>query len=94
MSKEINEDIYIPIRDKLLKAIGSSSYVQSELYLTDEEIDKYDYYYQFSLIVYRDSECMITDVVPVWWEFKTTLDGKEVANDFIFSELKTYLINV
>ncbi len=52
-----------------------------------------------TLIVYRQSETergdrsgMIENIVPVWWEFRLSVDGTDAANDFSWSELKTFLL--
>ena len=51
-----------------------------------------------SAIVYRRREraddgdqWLISDAIPVWWEFHTTLDKGEVMNDFSFNTLREYL---
>lgn len=48
-----------------------------------------------SVIVYRRTESLpegdfdvISDLVPVWWEFHTETDEGEVPNDFSFSHLR------
>ena len=33
----------------------------------------------------------VTDMVPVWWELHTEIDGREVLNDFSFNELREYI---
>ena len=52
-----------------------------------------------SLIIYRKRVEMpegvieiIEDIVPVWWEFHTTIDGVELINDFDFSALKEFIL--
>lgn len=52
-----------------------------------------------SVIVYRRRESLpegiltpISDLVPVWWEFHTTIDGEERLNDFDFGAFKFYII--
>lgn len=32
---------------------------------------------------------VLTDAVPVWWEFHTTTDAGELLNDFDFGELRS-----
>lgn len=32
----------------------------------------------------------VVDMIPVWWEFHTFIDGSEVLNDMSFNELRTY----
>lgn len=51
-----------------------------------------------SAIVYRQLQpddgfdfCAITDIIPVWWEFHTFVDGDEVLNDFSFNEFREYI---
>lgn len=46
-----------------------------------------------TLIIYRDAEGEVTNVVPVWWEMHTyDEDGIERLNDFSFSTLRPQLI--
>ena len=35
----------------------------------------------------------ITDIVPVWWEFITEVDGEECLNDFSFRYLRTLFLD-
>lgn len=51
-----------------------------------------------SAVIYRQSQpdegfshCAITDMIPVWWEFHTYVDGDEVLNDLSFNELREYI---
>lgn len=51
-----------------------------------------------TLIIYRrriesghDADSII-DVVPVWWECSTSVDGDEVCNDFDFALLRECLV--
>lgn len=37
------------------------------------------------------SLCAVTDMIPVWWEFHTYVDGDEVLNDMSFNELREYI---
>lgn len=47
-----------------------------------------------TLIIYRDAEGEVTNVVPVWWEMHTyDEDGIERLNDFSFATLRPQLIN-
>ncbi len=52
-----------------------------------------------SLIIYSRPERLpegvrdtIFDVVPVWWEFHTSVDGCEMLNDFSFSEIRDRIV--
>lgn len=51
-----------------------------------------------SAVVYRQrmpdvgaSHCAVEDMIPVWWEFHTYIDGEEVLNDLSFNELRDYI---
>lgn len=33
----------------------------------------------------------VEDVIPVWWEFHTWIDGEEQLNDMSFNELRDYI---
>lgn len=47
-----------------------------------------------TLIIYRDAEGEVTNVVPVWWEMHTyDEDGIERLNDFSFATLRPQLID-
>lgn len=52
-----------------------------------------------TVIVYRQSQglpegggAMICDLIPVWWEFHTVVEGEEVINDFSFGDLKQWVV--
>lgn len=52
-----------------------------------------------TLIIYRrriesrsEDADAITDVVPVWWECRTSVDGEEMCNDFDFALLRECLL--
>ncbi|MFR9668537.1 MAG: hypothetical protein SNJ33_02135 [Rikenellaceae bacterium] len=51
-----------------------------------------------TIIIYRQSDSIeqfnfssIVDIVPVWWEFTTVVDGELRLNDFDFQLLKNSL---
>ena len=54
-----------------------------------------------SLIIYRhraghfsDETDYITDIVPVWWECRTIVDGEEVENDFDFALFRDVMMSL
>ena len=54
-----------------------------------------------SLIIYRhraglfsDETDYITDIVPVWWECHTMVDGVEVENDFDFALFRDAMLSL
>ena len=36
-------------------------------------------------------QSVVSDLVPVWWEFHTAVDGRERLNDFSFAALRELL---
>lgn len=96
---EIGADVYQRVAQQLKESIGDSCYHNGSL-----EFDFEGVYSTFtaSLIVYRHDAAYpegkvseINDIVPVWWEYSTTLkDRGEVLNDFSFAELKTVFLAI
>ncbi len=86
---------YLKLAETLLEQIGTASYYSNVIEL---EQDDADIKFCASLIIYHHGnsldelpEQFISDVVPVWWELKTTtLDGEQI-NDFDFDVFKQIL---
>lgn len=96
---QINEKDYTVIADALLDQIKDSNYFNGTIsYQTDDWAGEL----RVTLIIYREPLdlpddparlCeLITDIVPVWWEFNTLVDGKPANNDFSWRSLKEYLL--
>ncbi len=89
----IDEDLYRATASALYEAIGGDNYFSGSVEI---EGDRFHSVLTVSVVVYRGRMELpegtvhaIVDLVPVWWEFSTTLpDGDEVLNDFSFAELK------
>lgn len=95
MIYSVSAELYREAAARLMEAAGGSNYFSgtfsfpfgaAECCLTG------------SVIVYRRRESLpegvcerIVDLVPVWWEFHTTVAGDEVTNDFSFRELRNGL---
>ena len=91
----VSSELYRETAARLTEAAGAAGYfsgsvcfrfAQTECRLTA------------SVIVYRRTERLpegdcevVADLVPVWWEFHTLVDGAEVLNDFSFAELRRSL---
>ena len=92
---DIPNQLYLEVADRLIARFGTSDYFSGTLSL--------DYVGVMcsllrSAIIYRRRErcdegerLLIADVVPVWWEFHTFIDGEEVVNNFSFNELREYI---
>ncbi len=92
---EVPLELYDEIRARLTEAIGDENYFSGTLTFPFEGIFCR---LQTSVIVYRRTErlpegtfSVITDLVPVWWEFHTESDDAgEMLNDFSFDELRRF----
>lgn len=92
---EITSEIYRDIAALLTEEIGGADYFNGTVEYETEE-----FYSTLTLtaIVYRSSgrrpegeTRMVTDIVPVWWEFATVQQSGGSLNDFSFTELKRYI---
>ena len=93
---EISSQIYEKTAQKLCDLVGGNGYFSGTLEFAHEDIECR---MVASLIIYRKRVEMpeglfdvIDDIVPVWWEFHTVIDGEERINDFDFSLLKEYML--
>lgn len=95
MIYSVSSELYLEAASRLLEAIGAGSYFSGSLTFPfgDTECRL-----TASVIVYRQCESLpegdrevISDLVPVWWEFHITETCGEVPNDFSFSGLKAFL---
>ncbi len=95
MIYSVSSELYSEVMRSLCEAIGGSNYFSGSVCVSMGTVVCR---LITSVIVYRrreslpegDSE-LISDLVPVWWEFHTEMPGGEVANDFSFSELRRLL---
>lgn len=95
MIYSVSSELYLEAASRLAEAIGGGSYFSGSIVFVfgDTECRL-----TASVIAYRRCERLpegdrdvIADLVPVWWEFHTTVDGSEIPNDFSFSALKASL---
>jgi len=96
MMYSISPELYRRTAERLDEAIGALDYFSGALEIP---FGRVWCRLVVSVIVYRRRESLpegdrrpVSDLVPVWWEFRTSDDGEEVSNDFSFSELKSYLL--
>lgn len=88
-------ELYDITTEMLLERVGRSEYFSGSI-----EFDYGDVECRLtvSVIVYRRREVLpegeldlVCDMVPVWWEFHTTVGGEERLNDFLFTEIRERL---
>lgn len=92
----VSDQLYLEVAERFRSLSCGSDYVSGRI-----EFDFRDHVWcsmLVSAIIYRkrdrreDGDVWLTsDVIPVWWEFHTTLDEGEVLNDFSFNTLREYL---
>lgn len=81
----ITQDIYKEVLCKLLNEIGQSNYISTRTVVG--KFDNVEYNFLISAVIYRDDFKNISEIIPIWWEFHTEIDGVEKMNDFLFSEM-------
>ncbi len=93
---EITPKIYEKTAQKVSDAVGNTGYFSGTIDFSYENVECR---MLLSMVIYRkkvempEGRCnIIDDVVPVWWEFHTTVDGEELINDFDFSLFKEYIL--
>ena len=78
------------IKEKFLSELAKGSYmqkiIQGDFIADDGRVIEYNFI--ITAVLYRSIDCFLTDIIPVWWEFHTFEDGREIGNDFYFSNLK------
>ncbi len=90
----ISPALYNEVAEHLTERMGRNGYFSGSLEFASNDVECR---LVLSAVVYRRRESMpegerevISDVVPVWWEFHTVTEEGEVMNDFSFGELRKY----
>ncbi len=91
----ISSKLYHHLASHLVELVGQCGYYSGSF---EFEFDGVWCEMTLSAVVYHQSEpdegyksCAVTDMIPVWWEFHTFVDGDEVLNDMSFNELREYI---
>lgn len=78
------------IKEKFLSELAKGPYmakiIQGDFIANRGHVIEYDLI--INAVLYRDKDGFLTDIIPVWWEFNTFEDGREIKNDFYFNDLK------
>lgn len=83
---KITRNIYEEVLRKLVVEIGESNYISTRN--ITGEFDNVKYKFIITAVIYRDDFKNISEIIPVWWDFRTEIDGIEKMNNFLFSELQ------
>lgn len=95
MFYSVTPELYSETLARLTEAIGDKNYFSGTL---EFPFDGIACRLRTSVVVYRRTErlpegefSVITDLIPVWWEFHTESDDDgELLNDFSFSSLREF----
>lgn len=92
----ITTNIYRAVSDKLSVHLEDIDYFNGTVEFDTEDLHST---LRATLIVYHKESCgpdtprsVVTDIVPVWWEFETHQETGQVLNDFSWNEFKQFLI--
>ena len=92
---DVLPELYQEVATKIIEHVGRRGYYSDAL---DFEWDGVECHMVLSAVVYRRTEqypegesSVVADMVPVWWEFHTFIDGEEVLNNFSFNEMREYI---
>ena len=87
----ISHQLYIEVAERLWSAIGREEYFSGSVTLFQDDVECK---LQCTLFISRESDREregrlgeITKIVPVWWEFHTSIGRDELLNDFSFKEM-------
>ena len=94
---EISSEIYEKAALKLCDEMDDNGYYSGVINFTHGDAECR---MVVSLIIYHKQVEMpegrfvqIEDIVPVWWEFHTLIDGVERINDFDFATFKEFVVH-
>ena len=92
---EITSQIYEKTAQRFCDLVGRAGYFSGTIEFAHEDTECK---MVATIIIYHKIVDMpegrmevIDDIVPVWWEFRTTVGGEELINDFDFSVLKEHI---
>ena len=92
---DVLPELYQEVATKIIDQVGRRGYYSDAL---DFEWNGVECHMVLSAVVYRRTEqypegksSVVADMVPVWWEFHTFIDGEEVLNNFSFNEMREYI---
>ena len=93
---DVLPELYREVAARIIEQVGRRGYYNGSF---DMEWEDVLCHVVLSAVVYRHEEqypggrmaSLISDIVPVWWEFHTFIDGQEVINNFSFNEMREYI---
>lgn len=81
----ISQRFYNALFQRLFEKFDKVSYYSGVI---DGELEGVKYKFAISLVIYRDKDGIIEDLIPIWYEFETFVNDEGAKNDFSFEELR------
>jgi hypothetical protein len=87
---ETTPSVYLKIAELLLAKIGTRDFFSGNVTLHDGDVECR---LICTLVVSRERHIpyCVVELLPVWWEFRTSTENGELSNDFSFSEMMRYI---
>ena len=87
---ETTPSVYLKIAELLLAKIGTRDFFSGSVTLHDGDVECR---LICTLVVSRERHIpyCVVELLPVWWEFRTSTENGELINDFSFSEMMSYI---
>ena len=92
---DVLPELYREVANKIIEHVGRRGYYSGAL---DFEWESVECRMVLSAVIYRRTEqypegkrSVVADMVPVWWEFHTFVNGEEVLNNFSIYEMRDYM---
>lgn len=93
----ISDLVYLKLADFIVYNLRNKDYLKDSISVVYGDMD---FTLSFAVIVYysksRDEETygqdILSDIIPVWWDFEAVEGEMKFVTDFSFDELKTYIL--
>ena len=91
----VSSQLYEEVLARLTDKIDARNYFSGSFSFEYEEVVcrmvVSCFVYRRPVVMPEGAKSAIVDLVPVWWEFHTFIDGQEVINNFSFNEMREYI---
>lgn len=93
----ISDLVYLKLADFIVSNLRNKDYLKDSISVVDGDME---FTLSFTVIAYYskslDEETygqdILSEIIPVWWNFEAVEGGMEFVTDFSFDELKTYIL--
>jgi hypothetical protein len=91
----ISSKLYHQLATRLVELVADKGYFSGKF---EFEFDGVDCEMILSAVVYHQdnpdewaTHPAVVDMIPVWWEFHTYINGEEVLNDMSFNDVRNHI---